>query len=160
MPKPNTTINIQKMITEHVEHPPIYLDEAENAFDMLEIKISDLIEQHKKEFAAGMRENAAKSAIEIEPALCINDGIPCLNIFIDNDGMSAHAYIPIHSLAYPFDTFENFDPKHNAGRHGRDAEMVAVGVTDRAALAAALRTLADNVAADPVPPQEAPTRAE
>jgi len=165
MTKPNTATITQTIIAEP-EDKPIFLVDAEISFDVLETKISDLLEskmsdlfkQHKNEFALEMRTFARE--LEIKPALCLHDGAPCIRIFLGNAGSYSHAYIPIVSLAYPFDTFENFDPKHNAGRRGRDAEMVAVGVTDRAALAAALRTLADNVAADPVPPQAEPTQTQ
>ena len=164
MTKPNTATITQTIVADP-EDKPIFLIDAEISFDVLECKISDMLEskisdmfkQHKKEFALEMGTHAHER--EIEPLLCLNDGAPCIKIFLESAGIYAHAYIPIASLAYPFDTFENFDPQHNGGRHGRDAEMVAVGVTDRAALAAALRTLADNVAADPVPPQSAHDRA-
>jgi hypothetical protein len=158
MTKPNTGTITQTMRAEPVEYPPASLYDVEIAFDALETKIADLIEQYKKDFATEIRAESGTTEIDIN--LCVQNGAACLKISTEFDGISSFATIPIAGLAYPYDTFENFDPRHNAGIHRRDPEMVAVGVTDRAALAAALRTLADNVAADPIPPQAAPTRAE
>lgn len=158
MTKPNTTPIPQPMIRDAREPSSFSLDQAKNAADHLETKILDLIRQHKDEIGAGTSADRLPMA-EIEPMLCVSYGVPSIKVEIEIDGEDMRAYIPISTLAYPFDTLENFPP-HNNPRGGRCPEMVAAGVRDRAALAAALRALADNVAADPAPSQAPPTPAE